>query len=73
MALDLQLRASFARSGRDAEGALEAGGDPSHKVLLALRGKRGLEAAFGLLRRARAQVGWRTITKQNTNGKIRLL
>lgn len=56
MALDLQLRASFAKSGQDAVEALEAGGDPSHKVLLGLRGKKGLEAAVGLLRRARAQV-----------------
>ena len=56
MALDLQLRASFAWCVKDAEESMKPGGDPSHKVQLALRGKRGLEAAVGLLKRARAQV-----------------
>lgn len=56
MALDLQLRAAFARSLRDVEAAGEPGGDPSHKLLLAQQGKRGLEAAFRLLRKARTQV-----------------
>eukprot|EP00903_Cladosiphon_okamuranus_P014428 g13389.t1 len=55
MALDLQLRAAFATSVRDAEAAGEAGGDPSHKLLLAQKGKKGLEVAFRLLRKARAQ------------------
>lgn len=56
MALDLQLRAAFARSLRDVEAAGEAGGDPSHKLLLAQKGKKGLEVAFRLLRKARSQV-----------------
>lgn len=56
MALDLHLRAAFARSVRDVEATSEAGGDPSHKLLLAQRGKRGLEVAFRLLRKARVQV-----------------
>lgn len=57
MAVDLQLRAAFARSIRDANAATETGGDPSHKVLLAEKGKKGLGAAFRLLRQARTQVG----------------
>lgn len=57
MAVDLQLRAAFARSIRDANAAAETGGDPSHKVLLAEKGKKGLGAAFRLLRQARTQVG----------------
>lgn len=56
MALELQLRAAFARSVRDVEAANETGGDPSHKLLRAQNGKRGLEVAFRLLRKARAQV-----------------
>ena len=56
MALDLQLRAAFARSVRDVEAAGEAGGDPSHKLLLAQKGKKGLEVAFRLLKNARSQV-----------------
>jgi len=56
MALDLQLRAAFARSIRDVEAAGESGGDPSHKLLLAKKGKKELEVAYRLLRRARTQV-----------------
>lgn len=56
MALDLQLRAAFARSTRDAEGASESGGDPAHKLLLAEKGRKGLAVAFKLLIRARQQV-----------------
>ncbi len=56
MALDLQLRAAFARSVKDVEAAAETGGDPSHKLLLAQKGKKELEVAFRLLRGARAQV-----------------
>lgn len=56
MAVDLQLRAAFERSIRDVDGSREAGGDPSHKVLLAEKGKRGLQVAYRLLLRARSQV-----------------
>lgn len=56
MALDLKLRAAFARSIRDVDAASESGGDPSQKRLLAEKGKKGLEEAYQLLQRARAQV-----------------
>lgn len=56
MALDLQLRAVFAQSIRDAEESSEAGGDPSHKVLLAEKGRKGVGFAFKLLKQARHQV-----------------
>lgn len=56
MALDLQLRAAFARSIRDVDAASVPGGDPSQKLLLADKGRKGLEVAFHVLQRARAQV-----------------
>lgn len=56
MAIDLQIRAAFARSIRDVDAASEEGGDPSQKLLLAERGKKSLEVAYRLLREVRVQV-----------------
>lgn len=56
MAVDLQIRAGFAESIKDANTAIEAGGDPSQKLLSAEKGKRRLELTYSLLRQARAQV-----------------
>ncbi|CAM9269015.1 unnamed protein product [Scytosiphon promiscuus] len=55
MALDLQLRAAFTQSVRNVDAAGEPGGDPSHKLFLAQKGKTGLKVALRLLREARAQ------------------
>lgn len=56
MAVDLHVRAALARSVRDAEAALEDGGDPAQKTLSAEAGRKALIAAFDLLQKARSQV-----------------